>query len=73
VNKVALSFSSSAGEVEVCRNGRGMPFSEELAKKVLSREEITIAVTLGDGGGAATAYGCDLSYDYVRINGDYRS
>jgi glutamate N-acetyltransferase/amino-acid N-acetyltransferase len=73
VEKVALSFSSAAGELEVCRNCRGVPFSEELAKRVLSQEEVTIAVTLGDGDAGATAYGCDLSYDYVRINGDYRS
>jgi glutamate N-acetyltransferase/amino-acid N-acetyltransferase len=73
VDKVALSFSSPAGQVEVCRNGRGIPFSEEQTKKILSQDEVTIAVTLGDGKAGATAYGCDLSYDYVRINGDYRS
>ena len=73
VNKVAVTFSSAAGTVNVCQNGMGVDFSEELAKKVLSESEITIDITLGDGSAAATAYGCDLTYDYVKINGDYRT
>ncbi len=73
VSKVGVAFSSAAGEVRVCENGAGIPFSEEEAKKVLSESEIDILVTLGDGPGEATAWGCDLTYDYVKINGDYRT
>ena len=73
VDKVGVSFSSAAGEIEVCRNGAGVDFSEELAKKILSEREIDILVSLGDGEGSATAWGCDLTYDYVKINGDYRT
>ena len=60
-------------EPEVLPNGMGVDFSEEIAKTVLSEKEITIEVTLGDGKSSATAYGCDLTYDYVKINGDYRT
>lgn len=73
VDKVAVSFVSEAGELTVCENGHGVYFSEETAKKILSCHDIKIAVTLGDGDEAATAYGCDLTYDYVKINGDYRT
>ena len=73
VDKVKVSFRSEAGVVEVCENGRGIPFSEELASSVLGCGEVFIDIELGDGDGAATAWGCDLTYDYVRINGDYRS
>ena len=73
VRKVGVSFKSKAGSVEVCRNGAGVPFSEEEAKKVLLEKEIEIALTLGDGPYSATAWGCDLTYDYVKINGDYRT
>ena len=73
VSKVGVSFNSAAGTVEVCRNGAGVPFSEELAKKVLLEKEIEIAITLGNGPYSATAWGCDLTYDYVKINGDYRT
>ena len=71
--KVGVVFRSAAGEVEVCRDGAGTDFSEELAKKVLTEKEIVIRVTLADGEASASAWGCDLSYDYVRINGDYRT
>ena len=73
VTKVGVSFRSAAGDIEVCRDGAGIPFSEELAKKILLEREIEILVTLGDGDGEATAFGCDLTYDYVKINGDYRT
>jgi len=73
VNKVGVSFSSAAGSLTVCQNGMGVDFSEEIAKKVLSESEITIDITLGDGSASATAFGCDLTYDYVKINGDYRT
>ncbi|MBR2674667.1 MAG: bifunctional glutamate N-acetyltransferase/amino-acid acetyltransferase ArgJ [Mogibacterium sp.] len=73
VDKIDVSFKSKAGTVKVCENGTGIEFSEETAKEVLSEKEIDIVVELNDGSGAATAWGCDLTYDYVRINGDYRS
>ena len=73
VNKIGVSFKSAAGQVEVCRNGSGVPFSEEVAKQVLLEKEIEILVSLGDGPYSASAWGCDLTYDYVKINGDYRT
>jgi len=73
VNKVDVSFKSAAGEIKVCENGAGIDFSEEIAKKILLEKEIEIAVRLGDGDGHSVAWGCDLTYDYVRINGDYRT
>ena len=73
IGRIGVSFRSAAGEVPVCENGAGVPFSEEFAKTVLSEPEIDILVGLGMGTAEATAWGCDLTYDYVRINGDYRS
>ena len=73
ISKVGVIFNSKAGSVEVCKNGAGVPFSEELAKKVLLEKEIEIAITLGNGPYSAKAWGCDLTYDYVKINGDYRT
>ena len=73
VNKVGVSFRSNAGTVEVCKDGAGVPFSEEEAKKVLLEKEIEILISLGDGPFGAKAWGCDLTYDYVKINGDYRT
>ena len=73
VTKVGVSFTSAAGTIEVCRGGAGVPFSEEEAKKILTEREIGVVITLGDGEGSATAWGCDLTYDYVKINGDYRT
>ena len=73
VSKVGVSFRSAAGTVEVCRDGAGVPFSEELASAILHESEIDILVSLDSGAACATAWGCDLSYDYVRINGDYRT
>jgi glutamate N-acetyltransferase/amino-acid N-acetyltransferase len=73
VNKINVSFISSAGTVDVCKNGAGIPFSEEVAKKILTCDEITIDIDLQDGDSAAEAFGCDLTYDYVKINGDYRT
>ncbi|NLZ72182.1 MAG: bifunctional ornithine acetyltransferase/N-acetylglutamate synthase, partial [Clostridiaceae bacterium] len=70
---IEVSFQSSAGEIDVCKNGEGLEFSEELAKSILSQDEIIIKIALNDGTESATAFGCDLSYDYVKINGDYRS
>ncbi len=73
VNKVGVSFKSDKGIIEVCRDGAGVPFSEEIAKEILLEKEIEIVVTLGDGTASAAAWGCDLTYDYVKINGDYRT
>ena len=73
VEKIDVAFISKAGKVEVCKNGRGIDFSEELAKRVLTEDEIEIAVNLNDGEFCASAWGCDLTYDYVKINGDYRT
>ena len=73
VNSIGVSFASKAGEIEVCRGGAGVDFSEEKAKEILLCPEIQINITLGMGDEAATAWGCDLTYDYVKINGDYRT
>ena len=73
VSKIGVSFRSAKGTVTVCENGAGIPFSEEEAKEILLEKEIEILVSLGDGPYAATAWGCDLTYDYVKINGDYRT
>ena len=73
VNKVDVSFKSAAGEISVCENGASVEFSEEKAKQILLEKEIDILVTLHEGSGGATAWGCDLTYDYVKINGDYRT
>lgn len=73
VNKIDVSFRSAKGQVDVCQNGAGIPFSEEEASQVLSEHEIEILVHLHLGEASAEAYGCDLTYDYVKINGDYRT
>ncbi len=73
INKVSVSISSKAGKINVCENGSGIEFSEDEAKKVLLEDEIQINISIGEGEYSATAWGCDLTYDYVKINGDYRS
>ena len=73
INKIDVSFRSQKGTVDVCKNGSSVPFSEDLAKEILLEKEIEILVNLGDGPYGATAWGCDLTYDYVKINGDYRT
>ncbi len=73
VMKVDVSFKSQKGEILVCENGAGVDFSEEKAKEILLEDEIDIIVNLNDGEFSATAWGCDLTYDYVKINGDYRT
>ena len=73
VDKVDVAFRSAVGYIDVCQNGAGVPFSEEEAKKILLEKEIEILVSLNSGFLAATAWGCDLTYDYVKINGDYRT
>ena len=73
VSRVDVSFKSVKGEIEVCKNGAGVDFSEEIAKEILLEKEIGIIVKLGDGEGHSVAWGCDLTYEYVKINGDYRT
>lgn len=73
IDKVDVRLASEKGEIHVCENGAGVPFSEEEAKVVLSADEIQILVDLNQGEERAQAWGCDLTYDYVHINGDYRS
>ncbi len=73
VNKIDVSFASKEGTIAVCKNGAGVDFSEEIAKKILLEKEINIIIELNDGDASATAWGCDLTYDYVKINGDYRT
>lgn len=71
--KVELSIEGKSGKVKLYENGKGTDFSEELATKILSDEEVTITTDMKQGNNRATAWGCDLTYDYVKINGDYRS
>ncbi len=73
INKVDVAFASKKGIIPVCKNGAGVEFSEEIAKEILLEDEITVEIDLNDKEGEAYAYGCDLTYDYVKINGDYRS
>ena len=71
--KVEIHFASVAGDIAVCEQGRGLPFDEELAKKILTEHDVEINITMGEGDGSCTCWGCDLTYDYVKINGDYRT
>ena len=71
--KVDVLFQSDAGTVEVAKNGRGLDFDEDLAKKILSRDQVQVVMNLHEGDVSVTCWGCDLTYDYVKINGDYRS
>lgn len=73
IDKVDVDLGSRAGRIAVCRNGAGVDFSEDEAKKILTEDEIEIYISLNQGNAQATAWGCDLTYDYVKINGDYRS
>ncbi len=73
VTKIAVSFISDKGEILVCQNGAGVEFSEEKAKEILLEKEIITKIELNDGASSATAWGCDLTYEYVKINGDYRT
>ena len=73
INLVDVELKSEYGSVEVCKNGAGIEFSEEKAAEVLKSDEIQILINLNAGSESATAWGCDLTYDYVKINGDYRT
>ncbi len=70
---VDVSFASAAGEIQVCRAGEGLEFDEDLAKKILTQSEVEIRDNVNEGEHSVTAWGCDLTYDYVKINGDYRT
>jgi len=70
---VDIAFESAAGRVSVCEKGRGLPFDESLAKKILTEHDIVIDIRMSEGGGACTCWGCDITYDYIKINGDYRT
>ena len=72
-DKVDVAFQSQAGSVQVCAKGRGLDFDEDLAKRVLTEHDVTIAITMGEGDSSCTCWGCDLTYEYVKINGDYRT
>ena len=73
VDKIDVSFLSAKGEVAVCKDGKGIEFSEDIAKDILLESEIIIKIALNSGAYKATAWGCDLTYEYVKINGDYRT
>ena len=73
VEKIEVSFQSRAGSIEVCRAGAGVDFDEDKAKRILSEHEIEILIGLNMGEASSTAWGCDLTYEYVKINGDYRT
>ena len=70
---VDVSFASAAGEIAVCQQGRGLPFDEDLAKKILTEHDVEILVDLHSGSAQCTCWGCDITYDYIKINGDYRT
>jgi len=72
-DRVDVTFASAAGAVQVCRQGRGLDFDEELAKKVLSEHDVEINIAMGEGDASCTCWGCDITYDYIKINGDYRT
>ena len=73
INKVDVDLKSKNGIISVCKNGSGIEFSEEKASEILSADEIYVLINLNDGNESATSWGCDLTYDYVKINGDYRT
>lgn len=72
-DRVDVSFASAAGSVQVCRQGRGLDFDEDLAKKVLTEHDVEISIAMGEGAASCTCWGCDITYDYIKINGDYRT
>ena len=70
---VDVSFASAAGDIAVCEKGRGLPFDEDRAKPILTEHAVEIRISMGAGAGTATCWGCDITYDYIKINGDYRT
>ncbi len=73
IDRIDVYISSPAGQIQVCKAGFGLPFSEDEAKKILLEKEILIDILMNQGDYSASAWGCDLTYDYVKINGDYRT
>ena len=71
--KVDVHFASAAGDIAVCEQGRGLDFDEDKAKKILTEHDVEINITMGEGDGVCTCWGCDITYDYIKINGDYRT
>ena len=72
-DKINIAFASAAGEIEVCHNGRGLDFDEDLAKKILTEHDIEIKIAMQEGDASCICWGCDITYDYIKINGDYRT
>ena len=72
-DKVDVRFASQAGEIEVCHQGRGLDFDEDLAKKILTEHDVEIRIAMGEGDAECTCWGCDITYDYIKINGDSRT
>ncbi len=72
-DRTAVRFASAAGEIQVCEKGRGLDFDEELAKRILNEHDVEINITLEEGAAACVCWGCDITYDYIKINGDYRT
>ncbi len=72
-DKVTVHFASAAGNIPVCANGRGLDFDEALAKRILTEHDVEINIAIGEGAGSCTCWGCDITYDYIKINGDYRT
>ena len=72
-DKVDVHFTSAAGDIAVCEKGRGLDFDETKAKKILTEHDVEINITMGEGNAACTCWGCDITYDYIKINGDYRT
>ena len=72
-DQVNVHFASAAGDVQVCAKGRGLDFDEDLAKKVLTEHDVEINISMGEGEASCTCWGCDITYDYIKINGDYRT
>ena len=72
-DRVDVVFASTVGEIMVCQQGRGLDFDEDLARKILTEDEIEINITMGESNGSCTCWGCDITYDYIQINGDYRT
>jgi glutamate N-acetyltransferase/amino-acid N-acetyltransferase len=72
-DSISVAFESNAGHIIVCENGCGLPFDEDMAKKILTEHDVTIDIALNSGAAECTCWGCDITYDYIKINGDYRT
>ncbi len=71
--RVDVRFASAAGDIAVCEKGRGLDFDEAKAKEILTEHDVEILISMGEGDGSCTCWGCDITYDYIKINGDYRT